>query len=117
VNWIIPVMEIYLAVIMPNGVLDGFDDSVAIESNLRAGVVLFEHVGIEGEVQVYSTLPRYKYLRPYQADFIFDAYAVFGGFQVGYMHECMHQIRGGDESKQYEGAYDKLYIQYKARFD
>ena len=112
-TWLAPYFIFMAGVIAPGGALDGINDPV-IQTEMTFGVELFDHWSIEGSADIYSMFPDDSYFRPYQADFIFNTHLSFGGFDIGYEHQCYHPMEPRDQ-KAYSGGYDKIYLRYEAR--
>ena len=115
-NWIVPILSIYLGFVQPGGFIGGIDQPV-LETSITSGVLLFNHIGIENDIDVYSDFPSDNYFSPYHVDFTIRGYVEFDGLEIGYQHACFHPISPTDYERSYTGAYDKIYLKYDARFN
>jgi hypothetical protein len=113
-NWIVPVLRIALALNM-SADFEPYD----FETDITAGAVLFEHLGVEGQTVVYADFPErgdYQF-SPYKADFYFRTYVEFESIQIGIEHLCIHPILPGAYSTEKEyGGSNKAYLVFEPKF-
>jgi hypothetical protein len=129
-NWILPVLEITLALTLNpieygvnNGgyfITDLPDQIVTMDTTV--GVILFEHLGIEGDALVYTSPPWIRdgatYFAPFQSDFYFRTYLTFGGVEFGWEHLCTHPtLTLGENWDRRYGGKNTFYLTYKLEVD
>ena len=116
-NWLTPILIIYLSAIDPGGFIGGVDKPI-FEANIKVGAELFDFIGVTAEEKTYSDFPDNSYFSPFQAIFIFNAYLFFEDIEVGYEHACYHPIYPGMYSRDtVTGGYDKIYFKYELRIE
>lgn len=129
-NWITPILRIALALtigptettVVPGGDLFRPDlpDHV-FTTDVTAGVLLFDHLGIEGQTTIYTEPPWSSggnRFYPYQAGFAVRAYLTFGPIEAGVEHNSAHPIMPAAAIwGETTGGGNTVYLVFEPEFD
>lgn len=92
-NWIMPIFQLTVALTF-NQMGDATLPDQIVTTDITAGFLLWNIVGIEGDILTYTAPPKTGEMSfsPFQSDYYARIYLTYNGFTLGYEHLCTHPV-------------------------